>query len=524
MIRKSLLLLTSMMIVCYLVPAQVVTTYAGKSYTDPTVNWSTTTANLLDAYFYKPAGIEVDNNGVIYVSQQHKIVILTGGKVYNRSGIYGDPSFGAGYIQGLGPTARYNEPFDMAASPDNDIYICDRTNNVIRKLAKFVNVGNGQVVSTYAGIQRDNFTQAHADGHISTAKFTEPTGIVFNGNDMYIADMGNHCIRKISNNTVSTIAGSPGNSGDAVGIGSIARFDLPANLFLESSTSLLVADRNNGKIRRINLNTNEVTTVVSGLSFPTDIEVVNGKIYIADDLNIKVYDGSTTKIFAGSATVRGDQDGTGTNARFGDLTSITYNSSDKFLYVVDAKYNVIKRISTVQAPVADFTADKTSVTILDTVGFTDQSSNDPSSWAWVFTPATVTYLNGTTSGSQNPDVKFNSAGTYSVELTCTNSAGSDKTTKTDYIAVSTTSVRDINQQLNVKIYPNPIMHNFSIEIPQWSGSGQYELYSVSGKLLKIGELTGSITNVETEQANGIYFLKVISGEEMGYIKIVLKGQ
>lgn len=89
--------------------------------------------------------------------------------------------------------------------------------------------------------------------------------------------------------------------------------------------------------------------------------------------------------------------------------------------------------STSPVPVADFTADDTNPTIEDTVSFTDLSTNTPTSWAWTFTPSTVTYLEGTSSSSQNPEVRFDATGLYTVSLTATNTGGSGTETKTDYI-------------------------------------------------------------------------------------------
>jgi len=88
------------------------------------------------------------------------------------------------------------------------------------------------------------------------------------------------------------------------------------------------------------------------------------------------------------------------------------------------------------APVADFEADNTTPPVTEMVQFTDLSINDPSSWMWSFAPSTVTYLNGSTSASQNPEVSFNAAGYYTVTLTSTNGAGSDVEIKTDYINAS----------------------------------------------------------------------------------------
>ncbi len=87
------------------------------------------------------------------------------------------------------------------------------------------------------------------------------------------------------------------------------------------------------------------------------------------------------------------------------------------------------------APIADFDADETTPLVDSAVVFTDISNNDPTSWAWTFTPSTVTYLNSTSATSQNPEVSFDAAGDYDVELTATNAFGSDTETKVDYITV-----------------------------------------------------------------------------------------
>jgi PKD repeat protein len=90
-----------------------------------------------------------------------------------------------------------------------------------------------------------------------------------------------------------------------------------------------------------------------------------------------------------------------------------------------------------EAPIAEFTASTTTPFVGSTVNFTDLSANYPTSWIWTFTPSTVTYVGGTTSTSQNPQVQFNASGTYTVALTSTNALGSDSETKTDYILVQT---------------------------------------------------------------------------------------
>jgi len=90
-------------------------------------------------------------------------------------------------------------------------------------------------------------------------------------------------------------------------------------------------------------------------------------------------------------------------------------------------------ISVLYTPVADFSSDNVIPLVGQTVGFTDLSTNSPTTWLWVFAPSTVTYTGGTTSASQNPQVQFNAAGFYSVSLTAVNASGPNTMTKTDYI-------------------------------------------------------------------------------------------
>jgi M6 family metalloprotease-like protein len=102
-------------------------------------------------------------------------------------------------------------------------------------------------------------------------------------------------------------------------------------------------------------------------------------------------------------------------------------------------------------PVADFVADETNPCSGTIVNFSDLSEYSPTSWAWVFSPATVTFTGGTNAVSKNPKVIFNVAGSYTVSLTATNDYGSDIEVKTNYINVDAAPVvtaqpTDVNAQ------------------------------------------------------------------------------
>lgn len=82
---------------------------------------------------------------------------------------------------------------------------------------------------------------------------------------------------------------------------------------------------------------------------------------------------------------------------------------------------------------ANFTANNLNPIPNNIVNFTDLTTGGPVSWNWSFSPNNVTFLNGTTSTSQNPQVAFNSTGYYTVSLTVTDGTTNDTETKTDYI-------------------------------------------------------------------------------------------
>ena len=94
-------------------------------------------------------------------------------------------------------------------------------------------------------------------------------------------------------------------------------------------------------------------------------------------------------------------------------------------------------VAPVITPVASFTADDTSGTVPLTVQFTDSTSNNPTSWSWDFG-------DDSTSIEQNPTHTYESAGTYTVSLIATNSAGADTITKTGYITVSEYTPSDVS--------------------------------------------------------------------------------
>lgn len=439
--NKSFLTLTATLGFVGMAMAQNVSTYAGKQYLGSGDFNATSNNNLLDELFSYPLGIAVDNNNRMWVTDQHNIMILDGSLSRIRGGFLGDPTVpGAiGTENGTATVSRFNTPQGVDVNKNtNDVYIVDTDNALIRKGSQFVNVSNGTVFSTVAG--NYSFTGDHVDGLTSAAYFSSPTDIAINSaGEMYICDFGNEVIRKISGGKVTTIAGKPKTSGDATGVGSNARFYAPTGICLEDDNTMLIADRNNKKIKRLNLTTNEVTDVITtGLNFPTDVVAVNGRIFVADQYCIKVYDGTTLKVYAGQEAEVGYVDGTAKDAKFGLINLFTYRKADSAFYICDQVNNVIRRLTLQDPPAVAFAANKTAVNVGQTIALISSCSRT-TSYTWTITPNTYTLQSGSKLTDKDLYVSFSATGSYTISLVGANSSDKTTVTKLNYINVSNTT-------------------------------------------------------------------------------------
>jgi len=263
------------------------------------------------------------------------------------------------------------------------------------------------------------------NGTGTVSRFNTPQGVEVN--------------RKISGGKVTTIAGKPETAGDATGVGSNARFYAPSGICLENDNSMLIADRNNKKIKRLNLTTNEVTTVIStGLNMPSDVVAVNGRIFVADQYCIKVYDGTTLKVYAGQELEMGYTDGAAKDAKFGLINLFTYRKADSAFYICDQVNNVIRRLTLQDPPSVSFVANKTAVNVNQTVALVS-SCTRTTSYTWSITPTSYTLQSGSKLTDKDLYVSFNSTGSYTITLVGANSSDKTTVTKLNYINVSNTS-------------------------------------------------------------------------------------
>jgi sugar lactone lactonase YvrE len=287
-----------------------------------------------NARFFNPSGVSVGSSGNIYVADtdNHRIrKITSSGVVTTLAG-----SGTAGLTDGTGTNSKFDSPYGLTCDTSGNVYVADLNNHRIRKIT------SSGVVTTFAGT-----VYGFSDGTVTTARFASPTGVVIDSSgNVYVADMGNHCIRKItSSGVVTTLAGS-GTAGFADGTGTNSMFYLPFGIAVDSSGIVYVADTHNSCIRKITSGV-VTTTLYVALSDPRGIAVdISGNIYVADTNNHiirKITSSGVVTILAGSGNF-GLSDGIGTNVMFSDPQGLSIDSSGN-IYVADATNDCIRKIT-----------------------------------------------------------------------------------------------------------------------------------------------------------------------------------
>lgn len=252
---------------------------------------------------------------------------------------------------------------NVTAAMGSDLYqvIVANIHGTVTSNSAQLTISLGSVFSTVAG---QPGVAGSADGTGTTALFRAPNAItVDSAGNIYVADAGNHVIRKItSGGVVSTLAGAAGATGSVDGVGGAARFNMPSGVAVDAAGNVYVADSGNHIIRVISAAGN-VTTLAGApqvigstdgagsqarFSFPSGIAVdIIGTIYVADTYNHtirKITSGSLVTTLAGLPASPGTANGSGNGARFaypnGLAVDATYN-----IYVADSQGYQIRKIS-----------------------------------------------------------------------------------------------------------------------------------------------------------------------------------
>lgn len=238
--------------------------------------------------YNQPAGIVKDASGNIYVADKMNNVI----RIINSSNIVSTfaGSGTAGYANGTGTAAQFNQPEGLFIDGSGNIYVADNGNHMIRKIT------TSGVVTTIAG---NSFgLPGLVDGTGSGASFRNPSALTRDASgNLYVADYGNNCIRKITTaGVVTTIAGSTSaTAGFVNATGTSARFNGPFGITLDGSGNLYVSEKNNHTIRKVT--TSFVVTTLAGSGTPGILNGVGTGAYFCQPAGL-TYDGFSNIIVA----------------------------------------------------------------------------------------------------------------------------------------------------------------------------------------------------------------------------------
>lgn len=327
-----------------------VSTYAGSTAGNPT------NESIATAKFRSPERVMFDNdNNMIVVDRgNHAIrkINTTTGNVTTIAGSTAGTS-GSGYVNDNGTNAKFNNPWGATVDAAGNIYVVERDNYRVRKIAP-----NGDV-STVGGVG----TSGTADNdNPLLATFKQLLDIVIDpSGNLIVADGTGNNIRKIATDgKVTTLAGTGvagfKDSDDPLQ----AQFSAPSGLGIDNNGNILVADRNNNRIRKIAPDGKVTTVAGSGtkgtvdnddpllaqLSDPYDVDVdVDGNMYIielAHDVRKIATTGKVTTI-AGKGGTSGTTDGSGADARFNTPGGLCV-APDGTIYVADLFNHKIRKI------------------------------------------------------------------------------------------------------------------------------------------------------------------------------------
>lgn len=310
---------------------------------------------LSQAKFNDPYDLLLDGRK-LYLSEPGNRVVrqidLLRGTV---STLLGSPSR-AGSVDGGKLLASFSRPYGLAKF-SNELFLTDPLDHVIRVISL-----QSLKVRTLAG-------KAGVSGALNdfggNARFNAPSGIFVHDEDIYVADSQNHLIRSINRISaeVETLAGLALSSGSMDGISTLARFNNPSALLGDSDflSSLYVLDTYNHMIRKLNLSTLEVTTLLGskedygsnqgahvGSSFntPQAITTDGSFLFVADTNNSTIRRinilTQAVETLAGKAGQSASVDATGTEALFMMPSGIT--SDGENLYVSDFAASTVRKI------------------------------------------------------------------------------------------------------------------------------------------------------------------------------------
>ena len=316
------------------------------------------------AQLNSPSGVAVDAAGNLYIVDggNQRIRKVSNGVITT---VAGNGTYGFSGDNGPATSARLWNPTSVAVDSTGNLYIADSTNYRIRK------VSNG-VITTVAGNGSLGFSGDN--GPATSAQLSKNQDVaVDSAGNLYIADTGNNCIRKVSNGVITTVAGNGATSTEITGPQFVA-VDLAGNIYFSEATEQFFSCCGvgfGGGLYYVTHNavlkvSNGVITTVAGndasqgfggdygpatsalLNAPTGVAVDSvGNLYIADSANYrirKISNGEITTVAGNGTPSFGGDSGPATSAQLYGPTGVAADSAGN-LYIADHDNQRIRKVS-----------------------------------------------------------------------------------------------------------------------------------------------------------------------------------
>ena len=297
------------------------------------------------AQLYKPQRVVLDSKGNYYISDYYtnavRKVTASSGTITTIAG-NGLPGFAGD--NDVATMAKISAVHGIAADSAGIVYISDTGNNRIRKIdAK-------GIITTFAGGAYFGF---NGDGGAAAkADMAFPAGLALDSSgNLFVADYGNHTVRKITSaGIISTVAGTGvwGSAGDG-GAANKATLQSPTSLALDAAGNIYIGDVGSTSIRKVSTD-GSIKTVASGVTAQSLTVDAAGNLYFVDGIQSvvqKLLPSGTILAIAGTgATGYTGDGGQATLAQLNQPAGLALDAGGN-LFVADSNNQIIRQLKPV---------------------------------------------------------------------------------------------------------------------------------------------------------------------------------